>query len=280
MNRICIHHLANRTKPRGKTIFVLVALLLGYLSVTVRAQQPFVTDDTDVTARGKFHFEFSNSFDLLQHYAFPNLRQNTASFELAYGLVERVEISIEAPLISIFNAEDTNPRRVRGVGDANFAVKYNFLREREGSRMPALTVSGNIEIPTGDVKRQLGSGIADYSVNCIAQKSLTERTVARLNGGIIFSGNTVSGALGIRTRGTVLTGGASLVRQFNARLHLGAEVTGARTGKPDLGVDQFQFQVGGNYTLRDNLSLDFGVVTGISTASPRVGVQFGFSFDF
>jgi hypothetical protein len=92
-------------------------------------------------------------------------------------------------------------------------VKYNFRREREGSRVPAFALSGNIEVPTGSVSRGLGSGIADYSINGIAQKSLTNRTTLRGNLGVIFSGNTATGALGLRARGTVLTGGASIVRR-------------------------------------------------------------------
>jgi hypothetical protein len=246
-----------------------------------RAQQPFVTDDADVTDRGKFHFEFSNQFDLLQRDAFPALKQNTASFELAYGLLPHVEISLEAPLISIFNARGAGvPRRVSGLGDTNFSVKYNFLREREGSRRPALTVSGALEIPTGSTRRGLGSGVADVSLNGVLQKSLTARTTYRLNGGVIFSGNTLTGAVGLKTRGTVYTGATSLVREFTPKLQLGAEASGALARNAGLGKGQLQAQLGGNYTLRENLTLDFGLVAGRYSASPRLGAQLGFSLDF
>ncbi len=117
-----------RTKSRCLTYSTLLFALLWMMPVVVAySQQPFVTDDTDVTARGQFHFEFSNEYDLLQRSAAPALRQNTASFELAYGLLKNVEVSIEAPLITIFNSRDAEPRRVSGIGDTNFSVKYNFL---------------------------------------------------------------------------------------------------------------------------------------------------------
>jgi hypothetical protein len=64
----------------------LVLLLL--LAATAHAQQPFVTDNTDTTPKGHFHFEFSNEFDWLQRSAFPNLKQNTADFELDYGILD------------------------------------------------------------------------------------------------------------------------------------------------------------------------------------------------
>lgn len=262
----------------------LPALLLLFITFAVpstRAQQPFVTDDSDVTEKRKFHFEFSNEFDLLQRDAFPNLKQNTASFELAYGLLKNVEVSIEVPLLTIFNAREPGvPRTVSGPGDTNFSVKYNFLQEREGSRRPALTISGSIEIPTGSVRRQLGSGLADFSLNGVLQKSVTERTKYRLNGGVIFSGNTANGAVGIQTRGTVLTGGASLVREFTPKLQLGAELNGALTRNFDLGKGQLQGQLGGNYALRENLTLDFGLIAGRYSASPRLGAQLGISLDF
>ncbi|HEY9403126.1 MAG TPA: transporter [Pyrinomonadaceae bacterium] len=252
-----------------------------FATPAAHAQQPFVTDDADVTDRGRFHFEFSNAFDLLQRDAFPGLKQNTASFELAYGLLPHVEISLEAPLITIFNAREAGtPRTVFGLGDANLSAKYNFLQEREGSRRPALTLSGAVEIPTGSARRGLGSGVADLSLNGVLQKSVTRRMKYRLNAGVIFSGNTVTGAVGLKTRGTVYTGGTSVIREFTPRLQLGAELNGAQARNAGLGKGQLQAQLGGNYILRENLTLDFGLVAGRYSASPRLGAQLGISLDF
>lgn len=272
---------APATLIRRNAFPTLLLILIAFAVPSTRAQQPFVTDDADVTDKRKFHFEFSNEFDLLQRDAFPNLKQNTASFELAYGLLKNVEVSIEAPLLTIFNAREPGvPRTVSGLGDMNFSVKYNFLQEREGARRPALTISGSIEIPTGSARRQLGSGVADFSLNGVLQKSITARTKYRLNGGVIFSGNTATGAVGIQTRGMVLTGGTSLVREFTPKLQLGAELNGAFTRNFDLGKGQLQGQLGGNYALRENLTLDFGLIAGRYSASPRLGAQLGISLDF
>lgn len=265
------------TRLRLVSSLLLVCLAAAYAS----AQQPFFTDDADVTERKRFHFEFSNQFNVLQRDAFPNLKQNTASFELAYGLLKDVEVSIEAPLLTLFNARNAGlPRTVSGLGDTNFSVKYNFLPEREGSRRPAFTVSGSMEIPTGSTGRQLGSGVADFSLNGIMQKSVTARTKYRLNGGIIFSGNTATGAVGIKTRGTVFTGGTSVVREFAPGLQLGAELNGALTRNSALGKAQLQGQIGGNYALGEKLTLDFGLIAGRYSASPRLGAQLGISLDF
>jgi hypothetical protein len=256
-----------------------LAILIIVLSSSIFAQQPFVTDDADVTPKRQFHLEFSNQFDWLNRGAFPALRQNTADVELGYGLFEGVEVSIAVPVITIINASGTT-QGVIGMGDTSLALKYNFLVERQNSRRPAMTVGFNLELPTGDHSRQLGSGLTDFYINGILQKSVTRKTTLRLNGGILFSGNQTTGALGIRTRGTVFTGGGSLVRTFTSRLDLGVEVVGAFTKNFDLGKGQLQMQVGGNYSLGDNLTFDFGIVAGKYAASPRIGIQLGMSIDW
>lgn len=273
--------------PRGaaqifgpvRRVFWTLALAF-LLSSSAHSQQPFVTDDADVTPRGHFHFEFSNEFDLLQKSAFPNLKQNTADFEIDYGLFDRVEIGVAVPLLTIFNAAGTSPKTVTGIGDMNLSVKYNFLRERENSRLPAMTIGVNFELPTGDTDRQLGSGLADFYINGILQKSVSKKTKLRLNGGILFSGNETTGVIGLRSRGTVLTAGGSLVRQFTPKLQLGMELTGAMTQQSELGKVHLQTFFGGNYQFKNNASFDFGIIGGKYAASPRAGVQLGISVDF
>lgn len=266
--------------------FIPGALLLlfaaGLLLIPRHAlgQQPFYTDNADVTDKKKLHFQVGNEYDILQRSAYPSLRQNTTVFELDYGLLSGVEIGVDGPLILISNSHVTTPTRPFGLGDLDFHVKYNFLKEREGSRRPALTATLNFELPTGSTSKGLGSGLADYFLNGILQKSLTRKTTLRLNGGVLFSGNTTTGDLGIRTRGNVVVGGASLVKQITPKLDLGAELTGAITKNLELSKGQLQTLIGGNYALTKKMTFDFGVVGGKFVASPRVGVQLGLSVDF
>jgi hypothetical protein len=269
---------AQAVQPSLRVLSILA--LLFFLSIPAVSQQPFVTDDADVTPKGRFHLEFSNEFDWLQRGSLPNVKQNTADLALGYGLFERVEIGIAAPFLTIINQVGTVPQRVTGIGDLNISLKYNFLRERENSRRPALAIAFNLELPTGDADRQLGSGLADFYVNGIIQKSVTAKTKLRFNGGVLFSGNETTGALGIRSRGTVLTGGGSLVRQFSSKLQLGIELTGAMSKDLELGKRQLQTLIGGNYQVSQNVSFDFAALGGKYAASPRVGVQLGFSVDF
>lgn len=257
-----------------------LALLVILGAATATAQQPFYTDNADVTDKKKIHFQFGNEYDILQRVAYPSLRQNTAVFELDYGLLNGLEIGVDGPLIAISNSHVVTPKIVAGFGDLDFHVKYNFLKEREGSRMPALTATLNVELPTGNASKQLGSGLMDVFLNGILQKSLTKKTTLRLNGGILFAGNTTTGDIGIKTRGRVFVGGVSLVKQITPKLDLGAELTGAVTSSLNLSRGQLQTQIGGNYALTKKMTFDFGIVGGKFAASPRIGVQLGISVDW
>ena len=254
--------------------------LLGLFAATAQAQQPFTTDDADVTSKRKFSIQIGNEFDILPRSDYPALRQNTSSFEITYGFLDNIEIGFSSPLLAISSSHVVTPKNVFGVGDSTLHVKYNFYKEKKGSRLPAMAISAEIQFPTGDTDRDLGSGLTDYFINGVLQKSFSSKTTFRLDGGILFAGSQQSGELGIRVRGRVFTGGGSLVKQFTKRLGLGVELTGAVTSNFVLSQGQLQGLFGGNYALTEKMTFDFGIVGGRFAASPRVGVRLGLSIDF
>jgi hypothetical protein len=269
--------------PKVRSIRFIVCVLLPLASILyangrLYAQLPFYTDDTSVTERGKWHFEFFNEYDALQ-LQYPNAKQNTANFKLNYGLPHNLEIDVDAPYLSIYRTAGNQPST--GVGDTNLGIKMNFRQEFPTSRVPALAASFYIELPTGDSSQQLGSGLSDYWLNVIAQKSLTPKTRITGNLGYLFAGNTSTGALGTQTtHGHVFPGGLSLLHDFRPSLTLGVEVYGAYTANGSLGKSQFQAMAGGQYVIRNGLTLCFGTLGGIYVASPRFGGQIGFAIDF
>jgi hypothetical protein len=262
--------------PRSLRLLTLACLLC--LALPALAQLPFYTDDTGVTDRGKFHFEFFNEYDALQ-LQYPNVRQNTANFKINYGLPHNLELDLDAPYLSILRAPGTPPSN--GLGDTNLGIKWTFHKESPGSRFPSLSTSFYTEFPTGDATQQLGSGLVDYWLNFIAQKSISSKTRVTGNLGLLFAGNTSTGVLGLQnTRGQVYTGGVSLLHDFTPRLTLGAELYGGYAENDNLGKSQLQAMAGGQYALRNGLSFCFGILGGKYVASPQVGGQVGFAVDF
>jgi len=132
-------------------------------------------------------------------------------------------------------------------------------------------------LPTGPHRLGLGSSLTDVATNVVCQRHLNSRWTVRANAGVVFAGNTQTGLLGLRERGTMVTSGASLTATPASRLLLGAEVTGIWSGKESIGDSYVQWQFGGNVLLRQGLTLDLGVLGGHSDASPVVGIQIGCS---
>ena len=261
--------------------FIFIVLTFVFLSSPAFSQIPFYTDDADTTPKGKFHIELFNEHDWLQKSALPGQRQNTSNFTLNYGLTDRVELGVNAPFIKIFNSQESRLGSPSGIGDMQFGVKVKLSEEREGSARPAMTVVFYAEAPTGSIRKQLGSGLTDYWLYGVLQKSLTKRTVARLNGGILFAGNSSAGLIGTEAgREQVFTGNGSLVRDFNEKLKLGIEVFGGVTNDFNLSRGQLEAQIGGSYSVRDDFAFTFGVLAGRFPASPRIGIHVGFAYDF
>jgi hypothetical protein len=266
----------NQLMPRMR---LLAALLV--IAACANAQQPFLTDDAEVADLHRFHMELFTEHDVLQASAYPSLQQNTTRLQVTFGLLDRLEIGFDAPLIIIYNDHQVGAANAFGVGDLDLQMKYKIRSEREGSRWPAVTVGLFVELPTGQTSNQLGSGIADYWLNGITQKQLSPKLTWRINSGILFSGNTLTGAIGIRAvRGIVITASSSLSYQLTPKWLVGADLAGAITNQFDLGKSQMQGLLGSKYQLTKSLGLDFAITSGRYEGSPRVGGAIGISVDF
>jgi hypothetical protein len=257
----------------------LQLLALFLVSGPLRAQMPFYTDDTSVTEPKKLHIEIFDEFDGLQSSQFPDVRQNTANIKLNFSPVSGLELDVDVPYLSIQRASGSQASH--GAGDTNLGAKWNLRETLPESTRSSLAVSFYVEIPTGDARQELGSGLTDYWLNLILQKPLSDATRININLGLLFAGNTSTGAVGIETRhGQVYTGGVSLLHDVNARLTVGGELYGGISAGAGQDKTQLQLLMGAQYAIRDGLSLSFGVLGGKYGATPQIGGQIGISMDF
>jgi len=264
---------------RTRFLFVLLLLTLLVNSRQSYAQMPFYTDDTSTTQIGKFHVEVFEELDRLPSSQYPDLRQNTANIKVNFSPTRHLELDIDAPYIHISRAEGSET--ASGIGDTELGAKYTFREAPPDSALATFGASLYVEFPTGSVRQGLGSGLTDYWLNFIAQKPLSATTRYNINLGILFAGNTSTGAVGIQTRrGQVYTGGLSLLHDVSSRLTLGAEIYGGISDGAGSDRSQLQVLMGGQYAIRNGLSLSLGILGGKFGATPRLGGQIGISLDF
>lgn len=138
-------------------------------------------------------------------------------------------------------------------------------------------MSAAVEVPSGDPATQLGSGYTDFVVNSIGQKSLWQGGVLHVNVGYQSNGNTLTGAIGIRTPGKILSEGLSVTTDVTPRLNLGADINGAQIRTAHQHDRQLQLTLGGTYALGEKTSLAFSTFTGWYD-SPRWGILAGMTF--
>ncbi len=247
----------------------LLFFFLSAVAVHAGAQQPFLTDDAEVTPERQWHFEISNEYVVLSRSASPDLRQDTSNFVVQYGLFKGFEINVDLPLISIERTRDSPIGSAFGLGDVDFVFKLKLLAENPNGIRPAFTLTGAVELPTGNASNQLGSGFTDYSFNSVVQKTFSETTVVHVNAGIQLSGNAATGAIGIRTPGRILTAGVSVAHDISRTLRLGVDLNGAQIRDAQTIQRQLQVTVGGNYQVKEKSFARLRPAGGLVQQPPR-----------
>lgn len=256
---------------------ILLSLFFG--ADPSSAQIPFYNDDTGVTETKTLHVEVFDEFDGLQSSQYPDVRQNALNVRLNFSPWKGLELDVDVPYLGIYRAP-TAPTS-RGVGDTNLGAKWSLREALPDSTLPALAVSFYFELPTGDSRQELGSGLTDYWLNFILLKPLSEATRLNANLGVLFAGNTSTGAVGIQTRrGQVYTGGFSLLHDVSPRLTVGSELYGGFSDGVGKAKSQLQVLLGAQYAIRNGLTLCLGVLGGKFGATPQIGGQIGIAIDF
>lgn len=265
------------SSPRPLLLAVLAAAIWSASARPAGAQQPFLVDDAEVTPARGWHVEISSQVDVLRAVARPARWQNVFEWEVNYGAGRRLELAALLPVVSLVSDAAGGRAAVHGLGDATLAAKWRLTRDPAAVHATAL--SATLEIPSGSRARGLGTGLVDYGLNLVSQHLVHPRATVRVNGGVLLAGNTQTGAVGIRERGTVLTTGASVVSLVAAAVQVGGELTMAWSQEASLGGSAIGWQLGTNITVRQGVTIDASVLGGWFDASPRVGVQIGMSAD-
>ena len=111
----------------------------------------FVTDDADTSDKGGFEL------DLLSNYTH-NQQQtggSLASFEAHYGVSDRFEFHIYAPLA--FAKLAGEPTQF-GTGDISIGAKYRLVDQADDKFPVSIAVDPTLVLPSGAASRNLGTG--------------------------------------------------------------------------------------------------------------------------
>lgn len=167
MARRVAHEVVCRTPPAKRAAalaryVVAAAAICWYSPQAVLAGPPFRTDDPEPVEF--HHWEFYGASQIISG---PEGLAGTApQIEVNYGAFPKTQIHVIIPLA--FNRPHAGMSSY-GPGDAEVGVKYRFVEER--SAIPQIGVFPLLEIPTGNSKKNLGTGCAQIFLPVWLQKS-------------------------------------------------------------------------------------------------------------
>jgi len=214
--------------------------------------RPLSVDDAGTVDLGIFETEVGIGYEQDKE----ENGESVVSLAIKQGLTERMDLGISLPYV-MTSPKDENCER--GMGDAELIAKFNLMKE--GNRTPGFSVTFGIIMDTGEENKDIGRGEMDYDFNSILSKELQFIT---LHGNLGYTAKAKTASLGI-----------ALEYPAHERLNLVAELTGEnKSDSPIQGL------IGGSFSARENLTLDFGIGTGLNDYGSQLNLTGGLTFSF
>ncbi|MBI4348135.1 MAG: transporter [Elusimicrobia bacterium] len=229
------------------------------------AYRPLQTEDAYVAEHRRFELETS-----WEHFRGPDgARDHALVFVTNYGVLRRLELSLETPVV--FRRPAAGPTG-SGFGDVTAAVKALALEERDAR--PSVLFRGFAKLSNGDAPSGLGAGYTGYGLAAVASKKLGSRALHAAAGYGLFRPTADDRVAGGHFWGLAFE--QELVRRWWAV----TEITGARNVAQDGHPDPVSGFLGLIWGLSEKVHLDTGLRRGVSRSAPDWQVPVGATFMF
>jgi hypothetical protein len=268
----------------------MAALLITLASTASAQQRPLVTEDPETIGAGLILLE--GGFDVAQDVFYPasglqgNLLRlptlglsfgisSIAELQLDGGFYNRLSIKArrDAPLSDLL---DFTGDTTHDVEDIVIGIKIRVLSETPGR--PSIGIRFATKLPNASNESGLGLDTTDFYFS-----SLVAKTVRSIR----FVGNAGLGILADPVDGNrqndVFTYGVSIARAVQQGLEVVGEINGrlnTRSGTPPVGTEsRGAMRLGGRFT-RGTVRADVGLIFGMTSRDPSVGLTAGFTWVF
>jgi len=246
-----------------KVLFFVFCLLLLCLCIggNSYAAHPLISDDTGTTGTGKFNLEMN------VEYANDNGDSETQlAATLSAGIRENIDLVATLPYLFTRIDEGSETLKEDGLSDISLEVKWRFY-EKDGL---SFAIKPGIILPTGDEDKGLGDRKAAYSLHFLTSKELDPVTL-HLDLGYIKNRKELRDFWHYS-----LAAEYAVSKPLTLVVNIGGETNPDRESN----VHPL-FLIGGLiYKINENLSIDFGLKTGLNRAEADYTVLAGIILDF
>jgi len=270
--------------------FVVTLLLLLVPALTSAQQRPLVTEDPETVGAGRILIEGGIDFQREVEYPASGLTGNLRRFPLigiSLGIGSVGEVQIDGGLYNHLSITDRQPAALSHmlvvpgnstshVEDMVVGTKVRLISE--GMTRPSIALRSATKLPMASNESGIGLDTLDFYSSLLVAKTVQSVRVV---------GNIGLGILGDPTRGDrqndVLTYGMSFARAVTQRGEVVGEINGrkdTREGDPPPGTESHSMlRFGLRYTV-GTWRADGGLMFGVTSNDPSVGVTAGFTYVF
>jgi len=231
---------------------ILSLFIIFFISSLAHSARPLSVDDAGTVNRGVFETEVGIGYE--------QDKEENGKLELSLtikqGLTERMDLGVSLPHV-ITSPKDEDGES--GMGDGELVAKFNLVKERD--RTPGFSVTFGIIMDTGEENKGIGLGEIDYVFKSILSKELQFITLHE--------------NLGYTAKAKTASFGVALEYPAHESLNLVAELSGEN--KADSPIEGL---IGTNFSVRKNLTLDFGIGTGLNDYGSRLNLTGGLTLSF
>lgn len=262
-----------KTNKKSFRLIVKIFLILLFWTVPAFGAPPCITDDTGTQGRGKTQIELTGQYD---HDKEEGVKSENweAKAALTYGLLDPLDLVIEAPYNWTSEKDAEGTVRNDGMSDMSVAVKWRFF-DREGL---SFAVKPFVTLPTGDEDKGLGSGRSSYGVTAIASFA-KDPWAFHFNAGVSHNDYKLRDDEDANRRDIW---NASLMAELKASKNLKLVANVGVEGNSDVASDTHPaFALGGIiYSLSESVDMCGGVKWGLNDPETDYSILTGLTFRF
>ena len=267
-----------------------VLIVLAAATPSFAQQRPLKTEDPETIGAGRVLIEAGVDYNRDVFFPVSGLRGNhfmVPPFGLSMGVSSIAEIQIDAGLYQKLYITEILPNApfsnflqldtgsTADVDDIYIGAKVRLLSET--ARRPAIGSVFSTRLPNAGNESGLGKDMQDFASSIVIGKTIQSiRVVA--NVGMLMLGNPVRQA----AQDDLLIYSLSVARALSERTEVVGEFVGRANfanittpGAEDRGLLRF----GARYTV-NSVRFDTGVLLGLTSRDPKIGITGGFTFVF
>jgi hypothetical protein len=268
----------------------VTVLLLLVPALTSAQQRPLVTEDPETVGAGRILIEGGIDYQRDVEYPASGLTGNLRRFPLigiSLGIGSVGEVQIDGGLYNQLSITERRPAALSHMlvvpGDSTSHVEDMVVGTKvrlisEGMTRPSIALRSATKLPMASNESGIGLDTLDFYSSLLLAKTVQSVRVV---------GNIGLGILGDPTRGDrqndVLTYGLSFARAVTQRAEVVGEINGrkdTREGDPPPGTESHSMlRFGARYTV-GTWRADAGLLFGVTSKDPSVGVTAGFTYVF